>query len=198
MAKREEQQDQTREAIENDSDSDNNSHNILDERWYYYQTKAGTVSSSPLSVRQLVRLFCPVREGLNPILPSNTQCLPVVAVAQQQNQQDRQETASYGEWKTASQIDILQEASCSNWFWTIDGSPAEGPGSCRKLLQVILSNGDIKNSNVMVFAKDVTPEWTKISKMGSLQLVLEAVKNNRNINKGGKRPRTNINGRFER
>ena len=150
---------------------------ILDQRLYYYQTKAGTVSKTPLSVRQLVRLFCPVREGLNPILPPNTQCLPVVPpTLQDQNQQE----TSYGEWKAALEIDILREASCSNWFWTIEGKPAEGPGSCRKLLEVASTHGDIKNSKVLVFAKDITPKWTTIFGMKHIQLVLTALQINRN------------------
>jgi hypothetical protein len=149
---------------------------ILDQRLYYYQTKAGTVSSSPLSVRQLIRLLCPVREGLNPILSSNTQCLTVVPVAQQN--QNKQES-SYGEWKAALEIDILREACCSNWFWTIEGLPAEGPGSCRKLLEVVSTHGDIENGKVMVFAKDITPEWTTISEMKCVQLVLRAIQNNK-------------------
>lgn len=156
-------------------------HKILDENFYYYQTKAGTVSKTPLSIRQLARLLCPVREGLNPILPSNTQCLPVIAVAQDNG---NEEGASYGEWKAATQIEILREASCSSWFWTIQGSPAEGPGSCRKLLQVILTHGDIKNSKVMVFAKDITPEWTTVSRMKQMPLILLAIQNNNTSEKG--------------
>lgn len=163
---------------------------LLDQRWYYYQTKAGTVSRSALSLRQLIRLFCPVREGLNPILPSNTQCLPVVPTAQQ-NQ--NKEESSYGEWKAASDIDILREACCSNWFWTINGQPAEGPGSCRQLLDVTLANGDIANSKVMVFAKDITPEWKIISEMKRAQLVLRAIQNNKNDdNNSAERDKTQI------
>lgn len=147
---------------------------FLDQRWYYYQTKAGTVSKSPLSVRQLIRMFCPVREGLNPILSSNTQCLSVIPDTQQN--QNKQET-SYGEWKAALEIDILREACCTTWFWTIEGLPAEGPGSCRKLLEVILTHGDIESSNVIVFAKDITSEWTAISQMINIQAVLRAIQN---------------------
>jgi len=163
-------EEQQQEAQENN----NNAHiNILDEQWYYYQTKAGTVSRSPHSLRQLVRLFCPVREGLDPILASSTQCLPVVA---QQGQQE----LSYGEWKIASQIDIIREACCTTWFWTTKGQLAKGPGSCRKFLELILSKDDLENSNLLVFAKDITPEWTKISKLNSLILALEALQNNNN------------------
>jgi hypothetical protein len=163
-----EEQEQSEQVVLND---DSITHSILDEQWYFYQTKTGTVSRSPHSVRQLVRLFCPVREGLNPILPSNTQCLPVVAQQEQQQQQQQQEEVSYGEWKTASEIDIIREACCNNWFWTTGGGePAKGPGSCRKLLEVALSIGDIDSSSLLVFAKDITPEWTKISELNSLQL----------------------------
>ena len=150
---------------------------ILDQRLYFYQTKAGAVSSSPLSVRQLIQLFCPVREGLNPILAQTTQCLPVVPSTQQN--QNQQET-SYGEWKAASEIDILKEASCSNWFWTIGGKPAEGPGSCRKLLEVVSAHGDIQSSKVMVFAQGITPAWATISEMKHVQMVLIALRSNRN------------------
>ncbi len=148
---------------------------ILDQSLYYYQTKAGTVSKSPLSLRQLIRLLCPVREGLSPILPQNTQCLPLVHSAQQdQNQQQ----SSYGEWKAAMNIDVLREASCGSWFWTVDGKPAEGPGSCRKLLEMASTHGDVQNSKVMVFAKDITPEWKTISDLKYVQLVLRAIKGN--------------------
>ena len=173
-----EEQEQSEQVVLND---DSITHSILDEQWYFYQTKTGTVSRSPHSVRQLVRLFCPVREGLNPILPSNTQCLPVVA---QQEQQQQEKEVSYGEWKTASEIDIIREACCNNWFWTTGGGePAKGPGSCRKLLEVTLSIGDIDSSSLLVFAKDITPEWTKISELNSLLLALEAIQNN-NKNSG--------------
>lgn len=143
---------------------------ILDQRLYYYQTKAGAVSSFPHSVRQLIRLFCPVREGLNPILAQNTQCLPVNPSAQQET--------SYGEWKAALEIDILREASCSSWFWTIDGKPAEGPGSCRKLLEMASAHGDVKSSKVMVFAQGITPAWTTISESKNVQVVLIALQSN--------------------
>ena len=145
-----------------------NDHRILDERRYYYQTKTGSVSNSALSVRQLVRLLCPVREGLQ-ILESNTQCLPVVA--------QQQQGVSYGEWTAASQIDILREASCNSWFWAKGGtSDPEGPGSCRDLL-TLLSKGGANNSSVLVFAKDITPEWTKISELDSLKLALDLYSN---------------------
>mmetsp|Transcript_23105 Transcript_23105/g.54616 ORF Transcript_23105/g.54616 Transcript_23105/m.54616 type:complete len:577 (-) Transcript_23105:269-1999(-) len=143
---------------------------ILDQRFYYYQTKDGATSKAPLPLRRLVRLFCPVREGLNPILPSTTQCLAVLPHAQQNQREDL-----YGEWKAASEIDILREASCINWFWTIEGRPADGPSSCRKLLEVILKHGDINSSKVMVYAKDITTKWTMVSAMASIQLVLTAL-----------------------
>ena len=155
-------------GIASTSSSDLNE-NILDERWYFYQTKVGEVSRSPLSLRQLIRLFCPVRPGLNPILPPNTQCLSVISPDKQS--QDKQKS-SYGEWKAASKIDILREACANSWFWTIDGRPAEGPGTCRNLLEVI---EDTKNSRAMVFAKDITSEWTAISDMKSIQLILDAL-----------------------
>ena len=180
MSIREEQ-----EQSEQVNDNSTTTHSILDERWYFYQTKTGTVSRSPHSVRQLVRLFCPVREGLDPILPSNTQCLPVVAQQEQQQEQEQQQQVSYGEWKTASEIDIIREACCNNWFWTTGGGePAKGPGSCRKLLEVALSIGDIDNSSLLVFAKDITPEWTKISELNSLLLALEAIQNNKDSGTG--------------
>jgi len=165
--------DQNRmDTTKNDSDDRDD---ILDQCLYYYQTKAGAVSKSPLSLRQLIRLICPVREGLSPILSQNTQCLPLVRSAQQdQNQQQ----SSYGEWKAAMEIDVLREASCGSWFWTIDGKPAEGPGSCRKLLEIASSHGDIKTSKVMVFSKDITPEWKIISDLKYVQLVLTAIQNN--------------------
>ncbi len=147
--------------------------NVLDQRLYYYQTKAGAVSKSPLSVRQLIRLLCPVREGLSPILPQNTQCLPLVQLDQNKQQ------SSYGEWKAALEIDTLREASCSSWFWTVEGKPAEGPGSCRKLLEVASAHGDIKTSKLMVFAKDITPEWKTISELKYVQLVFMALQNSR-------------------
>lgn len=152
------------------SNHEESSSSSLDNQHYYYQTKTGSISKVPLSVRQLIRLLCPVREGFAPILPPNTQCLSVA--------RENQNQAPYGEWKTASQMDILREASCANWFWTLEGSPAEGPVSCRTILQVALAQGDLENSKLMVFAQDITPEWTRISNLKHMRQILMAIQAN--------------------
>jgi len=156
---------------------------ILDERKYYYQTNTGNVSRSIHSLRQLVFLFCPIRDGLHPILSPNTQCLSVISSMSLQGQHNQQQQ-SYGDWKVASQIDVIREACCATWYWTTEGKPGKGPGSCRKLLEVILSNGSdtIEHSNILVFAKDITTKWTKVSdpELNSLKIALEALSQNQN------------------
>jgi RNA recognition motif-containing protein len=173
--------------------------NPLDASWYYYQNPTtGTVSQTPLSVRQLCKLLVPVREGLPPILPAHTRCLAVKVVVQppqeeekeeeekeeeekeekeeeeqqeQKQKEDSKKDDTFGEWKLGSELEVLQEASCAQWFLSSSGAAPEGPVSCRTLLE--------KNqsclSNLLVYAKDITPEWTSIATLPNLQLVLEAL-----------------------
>jgi HIV Tat-specific factor 1 len=181
---------------------------ILDERLFLYQNpRTGTVSSNPMSLRQLIKLCCPPREGLPPILPSTTQCLPVnvtmmtttmLATESADTNNSIHEpqlpnVASFGEWTALSEIDVLREASCNEWYWTMSGSSettTNGPGSCRMLLNAALSQQQpsmdkIQNfpesptitiaPGVLVFAKNVTPEWTDMTKLESLQLVLNVL-----------------------
>lgn len=168
-------------------------HSLDDEQWYFYQNQSGAVSTAPLPVRQLVRLLVPVREGIKPILPPTTQCLPVratnaTAAATEDNNcqaqdQDEAKTASFGQWKAASQIEILKEACCNQWFWTIRGggeqslAETQGPSSCRKILELFeKKSSDLDSSiKILVFAQDVTPEWTEVTKLPNLQLVLRAL-----------------------
>lgn len=137
----------------------------LDETWYYYQNPTtGDVSKAPLSVRQLCRLLCPVREGMKPILPPHTRCL-------QQNDQ------SFGEWKLASELEVLREASCAQWYTSAGGGASpEGPFSCRTLWEKTTEEEETSDTKILlVYAKDVTPEWIAISEFTNLQLVLQSL-----------------------
>lgn len=162
----------------------------LDQQWYLYQNpRTGTVSAAPLSLRQLIKLFCPPREGLPPILPSSTQCLAVsinqsdplenkevsgsAEVTQPQHQQSQPVATAYGEWKPATDIEILKQASCHEWYWTVTGSQkTHGPGSCRILLE---ARQQSSSPSIMVFAQGQTAEWTDINGFSSLQLALQAL-----------------------
>eukprot|EP00980_Cylindrotheca_fusiformis_P012408 scaffold3046_cov105-Cylindrotheca_fusiformis.AAC.7 len=125
----------------------------LDEKWYYYQNPTtGSVSTLPQTLRQLCRLFCPVREGLKPILPAHTRCLLV--------EKDQQ----FGKWKLASELDVLKEAS-AQWFIT-GSSGSEGPFSCRKLLDT---------RPRLVYSEGITPQWVPIDEVPNLKLALEAL-----------------------
>jgi HIV Tat-specific factor 1 len=178
----------------------------LDERLFYYQhPKTGNVSSSPLTLRQLCRLLVPVREGLAPILAPHTRFLQIKLVInpptttstngdddddddddtmkqQDENQQQQEQQAQFGDWKLATEIEILQEAACAQWFYSTGGSTPqpEGPVSCRTLL----AHNNINNAQqqqqqqqpvLLVYAQDLTNEWTKLSDMSNLQLVLQAL-----------------------
>jgi hypothetical protein len=153
------EEDDQMEAATSDEDSTDNSKpattmaiNPLDETFYYYQNPTtGSVSSTPLSVRQLCRLFCPVRAGMTAILPLHTRCLAV--------------EKEFGDWKVASEVDILKEAS-AQWYYTSNGK-SEGHVSCRTLLE--------QPQSTLIYAKDITPEWTAISNLPNLQLVFEAL-----------------------
>ena len=149
--------------------------NSLDETWYYYQNPTtGTVSATPLTARQLCRLLCPVREGRNPILPPHTRCL--LALQQEEEEEQQQK---FGEWKLATEIDILKEAACAQWF-VVRNQKQSGPISCRKLLEDIENEGDIdkviNNKSWLVYSNDITKEWKELAKVKNLQLALEALK----------------------
>jgi RNA recognition motif-containing protein len=146
-----------KQAKEETASSSAPSGNLLDETWYYYQNPtSGSVSTTPLTLRQLCRLFCPVREGLKPILPPHTRCLTYVGSNQQ-----------FGEWKLASDLDVLREAS-AQWFGATSGGTSEGPFSCRKI---------IKDKSPMVYSKGITPQWIAAEKLSNLQLVMQALEN---------------------
>jgi hypothetical protein len=86
------------------------------------------------------------------ILPLHTRCLAV-------------EKEKFGDWKVASEVDILKEAS-AQWYYTSNGK-SEGHVSCRSLLE--------QPQSTLIYAKDITPEWTAISNLPNLQLVFEAL-----------------------
>ncbi|CAJ1968892.1 unnamed protein product [Cylindrotheca closterium] len=144
-----------------DTTSDNetkrpSSTNKLDETWFYYQNPtSGCVATAPMTLRQLSRLFCPVREGLKPILPPQTRCLQVLQGEQ------------FGEWKLASEFDVLREAS-AEWYFATKDSGSEGPFSCRKILE---------EKPRLVYAGGVTEEWVSVDDIPNLKLVLEALQN---------------------
>lgn len=132
------------------------SKNSLDETCYFYQNPTtGSVSTAPLTLRQLCRLFCPVREGLKPILPAHTRCLLMV------------QSEQFGEWKLASEVDVLKEAS-AQWFLTSDSPASEGPFSCRKLLET---------KPRLVYSEGITPQWIPIEEVPNLKMVLQALEN---------------------
>mmetsp|Transcript_26029 Transcript_26029/g.63564 ORF Transcript_26029/g.63564 Transcript_26029/m.63564 type:complete len:525 (-) Transcript_26029:410-1984(-) len=149
------------ESKQADTKSDNEtksppSTNKLDETWFYYQNPtSGSVSTAPMTLRQLSRLFCPVREGLKPILPPQTRCLQVLQGEQ------------FGDWKLASECDVLREAS-AEWYLTGKSSGSEGPFSCRKILE---------EKPRMVYASGVTDKWSSVNDIPNLKLVLEALEN---------------------
>src|SRR5210317_1513613 len=120
----------------------------LDEAWFYYQNPTnGNVSTAPMTLRQLSRLFCPVREGLKPILPPQTRCLQVL------------EGDHFGDWKLASAIDVLKEAS-AQWYLSGKSSGSEGPFSCRKILE---------KKPRLVFASGVTDKWISVDDIPNLK-----------------------------
>ena len=155
----------------------------LDERWYYYQNPAsGQVNSTPLSVRQLCKLLCPVREGMKPILPSHTQCL-LYQQPQEQQEESSGESKPNTEWKMASTIDILKESSASQWYVTTgDGNSStqtttKGPMSCRGLVSHIIKNSKEESKRQMVYETTILPEWTLVSKLDNLQWAVKALTN---------------------
>ncbi|KAL3937130.1 MAG: hypothetical protein SGBAC_007685, partial [Bacillariaceae sp.] len=151
------------ESKEADTNSDNDtksppSNNKLDETWFYYQNPtSGSVSTIPMTLRQLCRLFCPVREGLKPILPPQTRCLQVL------------QGEEFGDWKMASEFDVLREAT-AEWYLTGKTSSLEGPFSCRKIL------GEKPR---LVYASGVADKWSSLDEIPNLKLVLEALENSK-------------------
>ena len=145
----------------------------LDETWYYYQNPtSGNVSTTPLTLRQLCRLFVPVREGMKAILPPNTRCLTVT------------KEQTFGEWKLASESDVLREAS-AQWFINngAGSSDSEGPFSCRKISEIYG-----KSQSTLVYSQDITAQWTPVTKVTNLRLVLRALEgpsNSNNNSSGG-------------
>jgi hypothetical protein len=175
--------DETGTATTTTDDNDNDDSHPLDETWYYYQNPTtGTVSSNPLTVRQLCKLLCPIREGRTPILPAHTQCLAIQQQTQQQTQQQQQQQQQTQQsWKIASEWPVLKEAS-AQWYVSVDGS-SKGPMSCRGVLsleeqqqQSSSASSASSSSSLMVYAQKVTPEWTLLSKLEDLQWVLRALK----------------------
>ena len=166
--------------------------------YYYYQNPAtGTVSNQPMSLSQLIKLLVPVRVGLSPILPAHTQCLAYDPTSGT--------TPQEGEWKPASTLRVLKEASCTQWHAVVttttshDGSSAEGvvasgedqrspstatmttttqqhgPLTCRSLIDLLLSNPH-PATKVLLYAPDVTSEWTTLDQLPCLGLVLDTLR----------------------
>lgn len=146
--------------------------------FYFYQNPTtGTVSTTPLSIAQLVKLLIPIRDGMTPILPPHTQCLAVTS------DPTEPEGASFGEWKAVTTIDVLKEAACTQWY--LSGgqnksaeatSPAtQGPMTCRSLFEIYNQTDD--KSKLLAFAPEITTEWTPIELLPLLQRVLEALRN---------------------
>ena len=157
----------------------------LDDTFYYYQhPTTGTVSSACMSLRQLCRLVCPVREGLKAILPPHTRCLQVIipsnasnppaqdsqSQSQSQSQQQQQQQQQFGEWKLASEIDILKQAACSQWYYSPQSTgDRQGPVSCRTLM-------GLPPSTTLVYAQELTPAWIALDQIiDTLQAVFEAL-----------------------
>lgn len=166
----------------------------IDNEWYFYQNvKTGHVSNTPLSIRQLIKLLVPVRSDASvpPILPSTTQVVKVVVQQQQREQQDEEESPqkeqssspSFGQWTSVAEIDILKEASCQQWYFTSSGSSAssnqqpQGPCSCRRIMEEIQQQDQKSqvSAHLLVFAQNITSEWTDVTKLPNLQLVLTAL-----------------------
>jgi hypothetical protein len=143
----------------------------LDETFYYYQNPTtGTVSSACMSLRQLCRLFCSVREGLKPILPPHTRCLQVVVPNTSDLTAQDSQSQRFGEWKLASEIDVLKQAACSQWYYSSQSTgDRQGPVSCRTLM-------DLPPATTLVYAQDLTTEWTGLDQIiDTLQEVFEAL-----------------------
>jgi hypothetical protein len=171
----------------------------LDSTLFFYQhPQTGTISSYPMTIRQLCRLFCPVREGMVPILAPHTRCVQIhlknqitTTEEQSEEQGEAQPHYSYGEWKMATEIPVLQEASCVQWYastrpppTTTEPSPpqtTQGPVSCRTLINLYdplaSDTQQQQNSPVLVFAQNLTSEWTDIQNVPNLQLALQALSN---------------------
>ena len=184
----------------------------LDVPMYFYQNPhTGATVSTALSLRQLCRMLCPVREGMAPILTPQTRCVQVhitnqsqstssgddtpAAVAnqgidqdvdvteqslQQRQQHEKQQPSySYGEWNMASEIPILREAACAQWYYSIrsaasstnDNSSPKGPVSCRTLVQYF----EESKTPVLVYAQGITEEWAPLDKLDNLNVVLKAL-----------------------
>ena len=163
--------------------------------WYYYQNPtSGAVSQNPLSVEQMVKLLVPVREGMKPILPGHTQCLAVRAKGTNESEsgpESASTTHNFGTWASVATIDVLKEASCSQWHvagaTTTSGASeeskgaaaTEGPYTCRKLLEIykqtIPSSSSSSPSKVLVYAPSITQEWTPINQLANLLCVFDVL-----------------------
>jgi hypothetical protein len=143
-----------------------------------------------MALVQLVPLVMPRNlEGAPPILPPTTQCLAVKMGNNQDHDVATTPSLEYGDtWQAVSNIPILKEASCTDWYWTMpiakddnqhktgaSNSVSHGPGNCRQLLKAWdLSE---RNSSMMVFAQSITEKWTCIVDLPHLQHVLEILQN---------------------
>ncbi len=146
------------------------------EFFYYQNPTTGTVSTTPLSVEQLVKLLVPIRDGMSAILPPHTQCLAVAS-----NPTAVQGT-TFGEWKPISTVDVLKEAACSQWYLSggenkssDEGSPAtQGPMTCRALVDAYDHAAD--KSKLLAFAPEITTKWTFVEKLPLLQKAINALR----------------------
>eukprot|EP00934_Nitzschia_sp_Nitz4_P008080 Nitzschia sp. Nitz4//scaffold85_size83877//21723//23558//NITZ4_005222-RA/size83877-processed-gene-0.137-mRNA-1//-1//CDS//3329559116//8070//frame0 len=163
---------------------------------YYYQNPhTGDVSNTPLSLAQLVKLLVPVREGMNPILSPQTQCLPLQLQRQPGEAltnamsgtpssvppSHAQPQHAFGTWTPVSSIDVLREAACQQWYVTghAEKGQTKGPLTCRGLLEVVTAAGASTGGSsppLLVYAPNMTPEWTSLEKLEHLQSVLDALK----------------------
>ena len=208
-----------------DMTSNGNVHSSLDSSMYFYQNPhTGATVSTPLTIRQLCRMLCPVREGMSPILTPQTRCVQVNVVdaapaqspassvagsdangndqetngtaGNQQQEQQKPPTYSYGEWKLVNDIPILREAACAQWYYSIrttsseasttisgDSSP-QGPVSCRTLTKYF-EGPKAEQDSVLVFAQGITDEWSPLDKVKNLMAVLEALTTQKSDFTGG-------------
>lgn len=138
----------------------------LETPFLYQNRSTGQPSTSPLSVRQLCRILCPVSgSSAATIITPQTQLLGYDPDAQ-----------NWGEWKVASAVDILKEA-CMTWYYAGDDG-AKGPVSLRQLREIILDDSQSVSAETRVYP--ATPatggnEWKRINEIQNLQLALEAI-----------------------
>ena len=158
------------------NDDDPSSRTAVAQFYYYQHPKTGTVSSTPLTVEQLVKLLVPFREGMAAILPPHTQCLAVRAAKHSEQEESSDGTSSFGEWQSVSTVHVLKEAACAQWYLTggeIAGKDPQGPSTCRSILEAYTRAQD--KSKLLAFAQGITSAWTPVDQLPHLQQVLQAL-----------------------